>query len=111
MQTEGVELERLPQTEPRKGPIHSFQLIQINAQNAPSLSFWSTLGSVEALFVYLKHISLVYGGNKVRVPIKNPKTGELKEIKCGWSWTLFSILAFLDSRYFYDDYTFGVHYF
>jgi hypothetical protein len=30
------------------------------------------------------------GGNEaMRVPFKNPRTGELKEVKVGWSWTLF----------------------
>lgn len=26
---------------------------------------------------------------KVKVEIRNPKTGELKQVKVGWSWTIF----------------------
>lgn len=30
----------------------------------------------------------------VKVTMKNPKTGELKEVKIGWSWTLFLFSGF-----------------
>jgi hypothetical protein len=30
----------------------------------------------------------------MKVTVKNPNTGELKQIKCGWSWTLFFFSGF-----------------
>jgi len=32
---------------------------------------------------------------KIQVPFKNPKTGETKLVKVGWSWTLFLFASFL----------------
>lgn len=31
----------------------------------------------------------LFGGKPMKVSLKNPATGELKEVKIGWSWTLF----------------------
>lgn len=32
---------------------------------------------------------------KIEVPFKNPKTNEIKNVKVGWSWTLFFFSAWL----------------
>ncbi|MAD42360.1 MAG: hypothetical protein CL623_08210 [Arcobacter sp.] len=34
-------------------------------------------------------------GNKMKVKMTNPHTGEIKEVKVGWSWTLFLFSSFL----------------
>lgn len=40
------------------------------------------------------HGTLSTGEEVMRVAMRNPKTGEIKEVKVGWSWTLFFFSGF-----------------
>jgi hypothetical protein len=35
------------------------------------------------------------GLRTMKIPMKNPKTGEIKQVKVGWSWTLFLFSGFI----------------
>ena len=39
----------------------------------------------------------------MKIAMKNPRTGEIKEVKVGWSWTLFYFQVFAACLFFYAN--------